>query len=113
MLKKDDTRGKTILVNGNMYILRLDDQKIDPYFLQAYLESEEGQAKLAEISISRGGVIIQLGIIDLKLFRIPFYPLEEQKKISEAFRKNIQEIQTFQKKFHDRIDYSRKIFSQY
>ena len=34
--------GKKILGNGNLYIIELDQSKVNPYYLQAFFESEQG-----------------------------------------------------------------------
>ena len=42
--------GQHILVNGNLYVIELDETKANPYFVKAYLESEEGTIALSRIT---------------------------------------------------------------
>ena len=43
--------GNKILANGNLYVIELDEDKINPYFLKAYLESENGKAALSRVAV--------------------------------------------------------------
>ncbi|MSS00602.1 N-6 DNA methylase [Floccifex porci] len=71
---------RKILANGNLYILELDEEKINPYYLKAYFESEYGSAALNAIAI--GSTIPNIPLKDLKELKIPCPALEEQEKIA-------------------------------
>ena len=43
--------GQKIMGNGNLYIVELDEEKIDPYYLAAFLSSEQGTAALKSITV--------------------------------------------------------------
>ena len=43
--------GQRILGNGNLYIIELDEEKADPYYLAAFFGSEQGTAALRSITV--------------------------------------------------------------
>lgn len=49
--------GNKILANGNLYVIELDEDKINPYFLKAYLESENGKAALSRVAV--GAILVK------------------------------------------------------
>ena len=76
--------GKKILANGNLYIIEVDEDKADPYYLQAFFESDQGAAVLQSITV--GSTIPNIGIDKLKKVEIPIPSLEEQKRIAEKYQ---------------------------
>ncbi|SEL40209.1 type I restriction enzyme M protein [Ruminococcus sp. YRD2003] len=78
------------LVNGNLYIIEIDESKTDPFYLKAYLDSQQGQAQLRSILV--GTAILNLPIEALKGLMIPMCSMTEQKRISEKYIKKQQEI---------------------
>ena len=72
-----------ILANGNLYIIDLDVNKVDPVYVQAYLESDQGQAQLK--AASSGAVMMSIGADMLKNIMLPLPPLEQQKRIRDAY----------------------------
>lgn len=76
--------GKTVLPNGNLWVVRVDRQKTDPYFVKACLDSEYGQRFLADAST--GAMVLTLGTRALEQFPVPALPLERQREIGEICR---------------------------
>ena len=66
-----------------MYILALDETKVNGYYVQAFLESVLGQKVLAQASV--GAVISLLSLKALKELPIPVCPLKEQEKIAHRY----------------------------
>ena len=79
-----------LLANANLYVVELDTEKVDPYYLKAFFESEEGQSRFRNITV--GATIPSIGIKDLKALRIPLPSMEEQKKIGQRCRDDLDEI---------------------
>lgn len=79
-----------LLANANLYVVELDTEKVDPYYLKAFFESEEGQSRFRNITV--GATIPSIGIKDLKALRIPLPGMEEQKKIGQRCRDVLDEI---------------------
>lgn len=82
--------GQKILANGNLYIIELDHEKVDPYYLKAFFESEQGIAVLKSITV--GATIPNIGVDKLKKVEIPIPSLEEQKRIAERYQTTLDEI---------------------
>ena len=88
--------GKTILANGNLYIIEIDEEKADPYFVKAFLESEKGIALLKSIAV--GATIPNIGVESLKKILIPQIPIEEQKALAAQYLAKVDEIALYQRK---------------
>lgn len=78
---------RQVLVSGNLYILSLDQERINPYYLQAYLESEFGQRAL--LRVMGGSAIKNISIDSLRSLMIPCPPLEEQMSTARRMRSTI------------------------
>lgn len=84
-----------ILANGNLYIIDLDTNKMDPTFVLAYLLSEEGQNQLNQLS--KGSVIKNISIKDLKKIQIPTVNKDEQRRIAEQYNELTEHLIMLQK----------------
>lgn len=82
--------GRTILANGNLYIIRLDPQLIDPYFLAAFLASEDGKRSLEQLTV--GTVIPNLSLRNLKQLEVPVPPMDKQNEVAERYRGRLDEV---------------------
>ena len=76
--------GQRILGNGNLYIIELDEEKADPYYLAAFFGSEQGTAALRSITV--GATIPNIGVEQLTKLVIPIPPLEKQKEIADKYK---------------------------
>lgn len=88
--------GKTILANGNLYIIEIDEEKADPFFVKAFLESEKGIALLKSITV--GATIPNIGVDSLKKILIPQIPIEEQHKLAALYLAKVDEIALYRRK---------------
>ena len=75
-----------ILATGNLFFLELDESKIDPLYVEAFLQSDRGIAQLERLSKGTGITTINIG--DLKEVMIPRLPGEEEREIANKFRKD-------------------------
>lgn len=82
--------GKEILGNGNLYIIELDEEKVNPYFLKAFFESEQGIASLKNISV--GTAMPNIPVDALKKMQIPVPSLDKQNIIAEKYLAKMDEI---------------------
>lgn len=101
-------KGHKILANGNLYIIELDQEKIDPYYLKAFFESEQGIAILKSITV--GATVPNIGIDNLKKVMIPVPPLEQQKRISEKYQMTLDEIAVYKLKLEKAFSKLHHIF---
>lgn len=86
----DVPEGQRILANGNLYIIKLDTEKIDPYYVAAFLNSPDGKEILARAS--KGAVIPNLPLSELNKIKIPLESMEKQVRVAAAYQAKLDEI---------------------
>lgn len=82
--------GREILGNGNIYIIELEEDKVNPYYVKAFLESEQGIASLKKITV--GATIPNIPVETLKKMKIPVPSLDKQKNIVDKYLAKVDEI---------------------
>jgi type I restriction enzyme M protein len=83
-IAKAEFKGKKkIVANGNLYFVTIDEKKINPGFVEAFLQSEHGIAQLTRLS--KGGVIESISIQDLKRVQIPKLDRKIQERIASEY----------------------------
>lgn len=100
--------GQNILASGNLYIIQLDEDKINPYYLKAYLESEMGIAALKSIAV--GATIPNISLDQLKKMMIPLISLPEQNKIADKYLTLLDEISMLNMKISKATSAMKSIF---
>ena len=103
-------KGQRILANGNLYIIELDQEKVDPYFIKAFLESDVGIATLKSITV--GATIPNIGVDNLKRIQIPLLPMEEQKRIAELYKTAMDEVAVYKLKIEKALNRMHHIFDE-
>ena len=98
------------LANGNLYVIELDKDKINPYFLKAYLESESGKAALSRVAV--GATLLNLPVEGLKKVIIPLPDLESQKKIAEQYYAKLSEIKELKYKLEKATEELEHIYTE-
>ena len=96
---KDDQK---ILANGNLYIIEIDEEKADPYYLAAFFSSELGTAFLKSITV--GSTIPNIGVGQLEKLLIPLPSLEKQKEIADKYQAAKDEIMVLKLKLEKACD---------
>lgn len=74
------TEGEQILLGNNIYSIELDEEKINPFYLQAFFESAQGISALE--NIAAGTSIKVIGIDRLGEIRIHLPLLKDQQRIA-------------------------------
>lgn len=82
---------KKVLANGNLYIIRLDSEKADPYYVAAFLSSEDGKEIMSREVV--GTRIPNLPQKNLKRMQISLPSMDEQRRIGEMYRASLDEIE--------------------
>ena len=103
--KSDD---KSVVMVGNMYALTVDDKKINPYYLQAYLESDQGAAALN--ACSTGSTLAIISIDALKNLQVPVPPMEIQNMIAERCAKLLRDIKLHKRMLNKAIEELGKVY---
>lgn len=91
-----------ILATGNLYYIKIDEEKVNPTFVEMYLKSDEGQAQLERLST--GSVIETISIKNLKNILIPNLSRKEQDTLVKEYREYEEQL--------DLLDRQREIISQ-
>lgn len=82
--------GQRILANGNLYIIELDEDKANPYYIKAFFDSEQGIAALKNITV--GATIPNIGVDKLKNIMIPLPSMEEQLRVAQKYQAALDEV---------------------
>ena len=93
---------KQILANGNLYIIELDEEKANPYYIKAFLDSEDGIAVLKSITV--GATIPNIGVEDLKSIMIPLPSMEEQERIANKYQAARDEVFILKKRLEQAVN---------
>ena len=101
---------RKILVNGNMFILKVDETKVNPYYLKALFESTYGTALLSNICI--GSIIPALNKKALEALEIPLPSLEKQNKIANNYLAIQDEIKIYRMKLANALEKKIHIFDE-
>ena len=67
-----------------LIINRFQRDKVDPYFVCQYINSEIGQARLRGLQV--GSSMLHINTGELGRFKLPLPPLAEQRRLAEIFR---------------------------
>ncbi len=86
------SEGTSILANGNLYVIELDETRINPYFLKAFLDSDIGSILLKSISV--GSVIPSIPVEAVRKMIIPLPDLETQNEIANKYLEITREIKS-------------------
>ena len=100
--------GEQIIACGNLYIIELDEEKVNPFYLQAFLVSEQGSRLLKRIS--GGGSIPNISVSSLYEAQIPLPPLEEQDRIAARYQAVLQEIAEYRARLKEATEQARHIY---
>lgn len=100
---------KTVLANGNLYVIELDTEKVDPYYVKAFLESDQGIVQLKRITV--GATIPNIGVNQLNTIQIPLLPIEEQQKMALRYQAVLDEIELLRRKIERAENSLKTIFS--
>lgn len=101
---------RTVIGNGNLYIIELDEEKINPLYLKAFFESEDGVASLRRITV--GSSMPNISANSLKHAMIPVPSMEEQLRIAERYAAKEDEIRVLRLKLQKAQNDIRSIFEE-
>lgn len=87
----DVPEGEKVLANGNLYIIRLDTSKVDPYFVAAFLMSDDGKELMNREVVGTG--IPNLPRRNLERISIPVPELAKQYEVSNYYKATLDEVE--------------------
>ena len=96
------------ILTGNLIAIRVNETKMNPYYLKAFLDSEQGRMALK--SIQTGTTIITLNPNSLKDMKVSLLPMNQQTLIADKYIKNLNLIEDLLEKYNEASEYMGKIF---
>ena len=107
----EGTEGRRLACSANLFIVKLDTNKCDPYYVKAFLESKAGIAQLNRYST---GTVVS--VIKLETFRkilIPLLPMEKQREFAEEYRAKIGRIRLLRTQLDMALQTAGSAFDDY
>lgn len=95
----DFDRDTNVIGCGNLYIIKVNEDKVLPNYLKAFFESNIGASYLK--NIARGGVIPSITVKELNEIQIPLPSLEKQKELVEEYLAIEDEIKVLRMRLED------------
>lgn len=97
-----------VLANGNLYIIELDESKVNPYYLKAFFDSQKGLAVLKRITV--GDVMTSIAVDQLKKLMIPLHSMEEQNRVAQAYQATMDEVAVLKLKLEKAIAHLHDVY---
>ncbi len=98
-----------LLPSANFIVIEVDETKINPYYIQAFLASEKGVRSLK--NMTTGAVTSIISAENLKKILIPDLNMEEQEEIVKTYKNSIKELEILQNKLSEAKKNIEMIFS--
>lgn len=99
---------KKLLPTNNVIALELDESKIYPPYVAAFLQSEKGVESIK--NLSSNGALSRLSISGIKELKIPMRSEVEQRQIGDDFIQTIEKIQALQNQYEAELNKLKIIF---
>ena len=101
-------RNYKVILTGNLIAIRVNEDKINPYYLKAFLDGGLGTALLK--SIQTGTTVISISPNSLKRLVVSLLPMEVQNDIADEYIKTMLEIEEIMKKYDEKFSYLKNIY---
>lgn len=102
--------GETILCTGNLFIIRPDEEEVDPTYLTLFLASDTAISQLR--SLCAGTTIPSVPIRALRTLQVPIVPREEQRRIAGEYEAIREEIEVYRLKIERAKDRMAALFGK-
>lgn len=99
-----------IVANGNLFVIELDEDKVNPLYIQAFFASNVGEKILK--SIYTGAAIPTITFDKLKKMIIPLPSLKEQENIAQKYAAAIDELILLNRKVEKTKNRMKHIFEE-
>ena len=100
---------KMILSTGNMYVIELNEDMVNPYFLKAFLDSDKGMRALR--SVCAVTVIPNIPIDALKQMVIPLPDMNVQNSIAKQYLDEANRIKALRVQLNEAEEHLKTIYS--
>ena len=105
VLIEDDEK---YLANDNLFIVKIDKNKIEPFYIWAYLQSKKAQNLIFKNYKNKKNLSISL----LKNIEISTYDSDKMEIIKESFMNNINNLKKYYRKLDNLNKINEKLFDQ-
>lgn len=105
VLIEDDEK---YLANDNLFIVKIDKNKIEPFYIWAYLQSKKAQNLIFKNYKNKKNLSISL----LKNMEINIYDSDKMEIIKESFMNNINNLKKYYRKLDNLNKMNEKLFDQ-
>jgi type I restriction enzyme M protein len=93
-----------------LYIIELDEEKVNPYYIKAFLDSKQGREVLK--SIAAGATMPTIGVDKLRKIEIPLPPMEEQRRIARKYQAALDSVSEIRSQLKSAINKLEHIFDE-
>ena len=104
------SENQKVLANGNLYIIELDQEKVNPYYLKAFFDSEQGLAALK--SITAGVALPNISMDNLKKLIVPLPELSVQNRVAQKYQSIMDEIAVYKLKMEKAENRLHHVFEE-
>lgn len=101
---------REILATGNLIVIELDENQINPFFLQAFFASETGNKLLR--SICAGSSLLTISLGALKELTIPVPSMEEQKTIANKYAAAMDDVILLRRRIERSIEKMNSLYDE-
>lgn len=88
-----------VIASGNLYVITLDSEKVNPFYVMLYLNSKLGLQQLMMKCTT--GILANIAKADLESVKIPMIPRSEQDELVEKYSKVLGELQEAEAKVNN------------
>ena len=88
-----------VIASGNLYVITLDSEKVNPFYVMLYLNSKLGLQQLMMKCTT--GILANIAKADLESVKIPMLPRSEQDELVEKYSKLLGELQEAEAKVNN------------
>lgn len=99
-----------VLANGNLYFIKLDETKVNPVFVQLFLQSELGMSQLNRLA--KGAAMQTINVQDLRLMKIPSVSRDKQDLIVQEYEALNEELKILERQEDIILDKKSKLLDE-
>lgn len=102
--------GRRILATGNLFFLDVDEDAVDPVYLESYLQSELGQLQLNRAA--KGSAIKSINVKDLSQIKIPKAARYDQERRADRYEELLQQQAQLEARLKEIKEEKARLFSR-
>ena len=106
----EDNFEKPVVPSANLFVCHLKKDRIDPWYLKSFTESESGKAMIQSIAI--GAVIKSISQKSLEEMQVPCPPLEKQRAVAESFKAKFMRLRELKREIESLSREMAKVFEE-